>query len=492
MKTNVSGRKSLFFICMLLFGADALAQETNQVRSAGDLETLLAPVALYPDALIAVMLPAATVPADVVLAARYLAAGGATNQLDEQAWDDSVRTLARYPELIQWMNENLEWTRAAGEAFRVQPAEVLAAVQRLRAKAQAAGNLVSTPQQRVVTTQNIITIVPAEPEIIYVPTYDPVLVYATPAPWNCSWISFGLWWRLGTWHHYDFDWRHCSVRRYEHHPHERYPFSAVRPWHPPPVAERPSMARPAPVPRPQPLMIAAKPATSVPVAVTIPSKPTREVRQHEEREMKPRDIAWRSTTPRTPAPTPPAPRITMAKPSEIRTPPPPAVTSIKPVTSPAQPVQMRPPTTIKPTPEKNIFTVRSSAPATPQPQPREITVRTPTPAPERVVRRETPRPETKISPPPASIVRTTAPTPPTATPRVQVSPPMPSATPVTRTVLTPVTAPQNLRIELRTAPTVPQAPRGVPVQGMTAPGTPIGNGERPGDGRRSSLAARGP
>jgi hypothetical protein len=75
---------------------------------------------------------------------------------------------------------------------------------------------------------------------------------------------------------------------------------------------------------------------------------------------------------------------------------------------------------------------------------------------------------------------------------VQVSPPRPSAPPVTRTVLTPVTAPQNLRIELRTAPTVPQAPRGVPVQGMTAPGTPNGNGERPGDGRRSSLAARGP
>ena len=219
----------------------AVAQETVTLRPPQELDALLAPVALYPDALMAVMLPAATAPADIVLAARYLAAGGAVEQLDAQPWDDSVRTLAHYPELTQWMAANFVWTQAVGDAFRAQPADVMAAVQRLRARAQALGNLTSTPQQCVSSDQNVITIVPADPEVVYVPQYDPQVIYLQPAPFGGSWLNFGYCWRIGAWHRYDFDWRRCDVRIREQHPQYRHPVEVIRAWHPAPVASHQSV-----------------------------------------------------------------------------------------------------------------------------------------------------------------------------------------------------------------------------------------------------------
>ena len=213
-----------------------VAQESVAQRPAEELDVLLGPVALYPDALIAVMLPAATAPADVVLAARYLATGGEVDQLEAQPWDDSVRTLAHYPELTQWMADNLVWTTAVGDAFRAQPADVMAAVQRLRVRAQTLGNLTSTPQQRVISDQNVITIIPAEPEVVYVPQYDPQVVYLQPAPFGGSWINYGFWWRIGSWHRYDFDWHRCNVRMREQHPQYRHPVEVIRAWHPAPAA----------------------------------------------------------------------------------------------------------------------------------------------------------------------------------------------------------------------------------------------------------------
>ena len=279
---------------MLGIGLVATAQEPLVQRPPEELDALLAPVALYPDALIAVMLPAATAPVDLAQAANFLAAGGAVDQLDAQPWDDSVRTLAHYPELTQWMAANPAWTEAVGIAFRVQPNEVMGAIQRLRVRAQALGNLTSTAQQRVITDQNVITIVPVEPELIYVPQYDPQVIYVQPAPFGCSWITFGYGWRIGGWHRYDFDWRRGDVRIREQHPQYRHPVEVIHAWHPAPVAQhqqhqQPTVVTRTPVaplqthqagavvqPRAQ-VQQAVAPAAAVPVA-THPL--TREVPQH--------------------------------------------------------------------------------------------------------------------------------------------------------------------------------------------------------------------
>ncbi|MFA7233213.1 MAG: DUF3300 domain-containing protein [Terrimicrobiaceae bacterium] len=187
-------------------------QTTAPKLNAEELGQLLAPIALYPDALLAVILPASTVPPDVVLAARYLQSNGDPGHTENQPWDESVKSLVRYPEVLAWMDENLEWTASVGEAFVEQPADVMNAVQALREQAKAAGNLQDTPQQKVVVEEKIIRIVPADPEVIYVPVYDPQVVYVqsyTPVPA----LTFGFGFAVGWWLNYDFDWnRRCFYR----------------------------------------------------------------------------------------------------------------------------------------------------------------------------------------------------------------------------------------------------------------------------------------
>jgi hypothetical protein len=177
-----------------------------------ELAQLLAPVALYPDALIAMMLPASTVPSDIVLARRYLDAGNSPDLSDNQPWDDSVKSLTRYPDVLVWMDDNLDWTSAVGEAFVEQPVDVMNAIQSLREQARAAGNLKDTPEQKVVVVEEVIRIVPANPEVIYVPRYDPQVVYVrtySPQPV----LFFGLGFAVGAWLSYDFDWnRNCLYR----------------------------------------------------------------------------------------------------------------------------------------------------------------------------------------------------------------------------------------------------------------------------------------
>ena len=131
------------------------------------LNQLLAPIALYPDALVALILPASTVPSDLVLAARYISSNGDPAQIVNQPWDDSVKSLARYPDVVKWMDQNLEWTTQVGDAFLNQPADVMNTIQQLRVQAIAAGTLVDCPQQRVVKERDCIRIVPAEPDLIY-------------------------------------------------------------------------------------------------------------------------------------------------------------------------------------------------------------------------------------------------------------------------------------------------------------------------------------
>ena len=174
------------------------------------LNQLLAPIALYPDALVALILPASSVPSDVVLAARYLSSNGDPAQIANQPWDDSVKSLANYPDVLQWMDQNLEWTSQVGDAFLNQPADVMNTIQQLRVQAVAAGNLVDTPQQKIVKEETCIRIVPAEPDVIYVPQYDPEVVYVEPyepyGTYLAPALTFGIGFAVGPWLNYDCDW----------------------------------------------------------------------------------------------------------------------------------------------------------------------------------------------------------------------------------------------------------------------------------------------
>ena len=176
-----------------------------QALPAAQLDQLLGPIALYPDPLIAEILPASTLPAQIVLADRYVTGGGDPNQIDQQPWDASVQALARYPSVLKWMDDNLNWTTQAGQAFLNQQPDVMASIQRLRATASKLGNLQSSPQQQVIADGGDIEIVPADPQVIYVPVYQPDQVYYD-APYGAPYITFGIGWPFGLWMDYDCDW----------------------------------------------------------------------------------------------------------------------------------------------------------------------------------------------------------------------------------------------------------------------------------------------
>lgn len=179
-----------------------------------DLRELLGPIALYPDALIAIILPASTVPSDVVLGSRFVEGKGDPAQAGSQPWDDSVKSLVYYPDVLSWMNENLEWTASVGEAFMDQPADVMNAIQSLRAQARASGALADTPQQKVVVQEEFIRIVPADPEIIYVPQYDPEVIFVDSySPGYTPFLTFGFGFAVGSWMNYDCDWGRRGVYR---------------------------------------------------------------------------------------------------------------------------------------------------------------------------------------------------------------------------------------------------------------------------------------
>ena len=182
------------------------AQTPGATYSPEQLDQMLGPIALYPDPLVAVILPASTVPSDLALAASYLAANGAPGGIDAQPWDPSVKALARYPDVVKWMNGNLDWTQALGAAFAQQPADVMKSIQQLRVQARAAGTLVDTPQQHVVFQGDDIRIVPAQSNVIYVPAYDPAIVYETPVGYAGPFLTFGLGYPVGAWLGYQCDW----------------------------------------------------------------------------------------------------------------------------------------------------------------------------------------------------------------------------------------------------------------------------------------------
>ncbi len=169
------------------------AQATNKPFTSEQLDQMLAPIALYPDALLAQTLMAAGYPLEVVEAARWSAANpnlkgdAAVAAVKDKSWDVSVKSLAAFPQVLKMMNDQLDWTQKIGDAMIGQQKDVAESVQRLRAKAVAAGNLKSTPQQNVTTQpaaqppgSSTIAIEPANPEMIYVPYYNPSWAYG---PW---------------------------------------------------------------------------------------------------------------------------------------------------------------------------------------------------------------------------------------------------------------------------------------------------------------------
>jgi hypothetical protein len=177
-----------------------------------ELDNLLAPIALYPDPLLAQMLPASTYPEEITDAAAWLRSGGDPSGIDNQNWDESVKAIAHYPTVLNMMDANIDWTADLGDAFLTQPEDVTGSIQRLRAEAQSMGNLVSNSQQTVSVDEGEIEIDPAQPQYIYVPQYDPAVIYVQQwTPGISPFMTFGLGLAIGGWLTMDFDWYHHHV-----------------------------------------------------------------------------------------------------------------------------------------------------------------------------------------------------------------------------------------------------------------------------------------
>jgi hypothetical protein len=182
---------SLFILFFMAIPLPTTAQDTGDAASPDlftkeELAQMLAPIALYPDSLIAQILMASTYPLEVVEAERWLSRnkdlkGDALNDaLLEKTWDPSIESLCHFPDVLLAMSEKLDQTRKLGDAFLGQEEEVMAVIQELRKKAEEQGNLKTTKEQQVIVEREIIRIEPADPEVVYVPVYDPFYVYG---PW---------------------------------------------------------------------------------------------------------------------------------------------------------------------------------------------------------------------------------------------------------------------------------------------------------------------
>ena len=226
MKTTGMGwraRAGLALIALLATGA-VPAQGTQQAAPAAqgqaapapqqkifkneELDQMMAPVALYPDSVLSQILMASTYPSDVTEAAKWSAAhkdakgDAAVNQVENEAWDPSVKSLVAFPQVLDQLGKQPDWVQKTGDAFLAQPEDVMASIQRLRQKAQKAGNLKSNEQQKIVTKEvpveapaqstastqpaattttntTVIEIQPSNPETVYVPAYNPTTVYGT-------------------------------------------------------------------------------------------------------------------------------------------------------------------------------------------------------------------------------------------------------------------------------------------------------------------------
>lgn len=181
--------------------------------SPEQLDNLLAPIALYPDPLLAQVLPAATFVDQIDDADRWVRANG-QEDIDDQPWDVSVKAVAHYPEVLDMMDEKLDWTTAVGQAYVNQSTDVMESIQRLRSLAYSQGNLVSNSQWQIVDQDDVIQIWPTSPQYIYVPVYDPDVIYHRRIFFGGIFgagISFGVGFTIGAWLNRDTDWRNHRV-----------------------------------------------------------------------------------------------------------------------------------------------------------------------------------------------------------------------------------------------------------------------------------------
>jgi hypothetical protein len=213
MKKTLS---TIIFI-ILLFGAfltQAMGADSSPVYVFSDqeLDELLAPIALYPDPLLAVMLPASTYPEEIDNADAWLKKGGTASGINGQSWDESVKAIAYYPDILDMMVGDLDWTADLGDAFLNQQEDVTRSIQRLRWQARDIGNLESNNNQQVIIDGENIEIIPAQPEYMYVPQYDDSVVYEENwAQGSPPFITYGFGLAIGGWLSMDFDWRNHHV-----------------------------------------------------------------------------------------------------------------------------------------------------------------------------------------------------------------------------------------------------------------------------------------
>jgi uncharacterized protein DUF3300 len=179
----------LILLMALPPGVIAQQAETLAAFKPEELEQILAPIALHPDSLVSQILMASTYPLEVVQAERWakqnasLKGDALTKALEAQNWDPSVKSLVNFPQVLTMMSEKIDWTQKLGDAFLADQKKVLDTIQSLRAKAQSSGNLKTTKEQTVIVEEKIIKIESANPQVVYVPTYNPTVVYgAWPYP----------------------------------------------------------------------------------------------------------------------------------------------------------------------------------------------------------------------------------------------------------------------------------------------------------------------
>jgi len=193
-------RSLVAVLCVaLLVPVDSVAWAWSPQQQAGgdaeqapkipndQLDSLVAPIALYPDPLLAQVLVASTYPLEIIQLQQWLDRHkdlkdkALADAVQKEAWDPSIQSLAALPQVVKLLSENIKWTTDLGNAFLAQQGDVMDAVQRMRAKAQGSGKLKSTEQQkvetRVVENKTVVVIEPAQPNVVYVPSYDPVVVY---------------------------------------------------------------------------------------------------------------------------------------------------------------------------------------------------------------------------------------------------------------------------------------------------------------------------
>ncbi len=254
-------------ICVTLWPAFSVAQTENALPtetapvparySQAELYQLLAPMALYPDALLSQVLMASTYPLEVVKVQRWLQqhpglSGSALDSaLANESWDASVKAIAAFPSAVAMMNDNLDWTQKLGDAFLAQQADVMDTVQKLRQKAQSAGTLYSDERQQITTQDGEIDIAPTNPDVVYVPVYDPAIVYGPwwwpgyppfiwvpppiygPFAYIATGFAFGIGAAVGRAHFHDVhpDWRRHQINVRPPRPPGSVPPDRPTPWH---------------------------------------------------------------------------------------------------------------------------------------------------------------------------------------------------------------------------------------------------------------------